>query len=125
MGYANYNELRALPAEAYLDWEQFDTVFDQFPENVAKNLAESKYEYGLKIASEYDTIYIAMNSVWSASGGPNGGALTSSEGIGYHACTKDLLHGFLDGEAKVVVYREGQEPTVIKEYGLNNQHKFG
>ena len=96
----SYAELSALPAEAYLNPNNFVTDWD----NINPAQAKKQYEEGLRIGREANTIVIATNSVWSASL-KNGAALTSYEGIGYHAHTASLLKGFLDSGAKVVVYR--------------------
>ncbi|TXH43898.1 MAG: hypothetical protein E6Q97_33540 [Desulfurellales bacterium] len=104
-------ELVALPAAAYLTPDVFKTAFDCASEQEAK---------GLQIATEFDEINIAVNSVWSASmRRPSSSSyLQSYEAIGYHANTAALLRGFLAGTARVIVhrYRDGQlDRVVIKE----------
>lgn len=110
-----YAELAALPALAYLSPEMFRTSFDAWHVNAGTNKSK-QYLDGLKTGQDSIEIHIAINSVWSARL-KNGGHLSSYEGIGYHACTADLLRGFLDSGCKIVVHRDnhdGYRSTVIK-----------
>jgi hypothetical protein len=106
----SYAVLRALPAGAYLAWENFGTHYDTLnPERAAEQYAE-----GLRISGEATEVSISCAGTWGAELSA-GGAVTSYEGIGYHAHTDSLLRGFLDGPAPVVVYRyDGEFRTEIK-----------
>lgn len=107
-------ELSALPAEAYLDPSRFRTPYD------GEGANEEQYAKGLKIATEFAEVHIAVNSVWSAckrSDNENA-SCQSYETIGYHAGTADLLRGFLAGTARIIVHRyimDGLSKTTIKE----------
>ncbi|RPJ40128.1 MAG: hypothetical protein EHM35_00550 [Planctomycetaceae bacterium] len=111
MGYSGYAELRALSPETYLAWEQFDTPFDGYTPNVVRDLASEQYTKGLRYGQDATMIHIAVNGTWSTET-KTGGCLSSCEGIGYHACTKDLLRGFLDSGTPITVHRwNGSEVT--------------
>ena len=108
------SELAALPADAYLNPATFRTAYDM------EALAEKQYAEGLRIATEFHEVHIAVNSVWSACSRTDNirASCQSYETIGYHAGTADLLRGFLAGTARIVVHRyQGDEltRTVIKE----------
>lgn len=110
MAYNGYKELNELKPEAFLDWEAFDTAYEAL--GVAKGYDQEQYRKGLAIAQESRYVFISSNGTWGA-GGKNGGQTTSSEGIGYHSCTKWLLKGFLDADVPIVVYRSGPNATWI------------
>jgi len=111
----NYKQLSELPAEAYKDPKNFITDFDS---RNSDDYAKQQYNHGLETGKEFRLITINANSVWSASMNSQGSLLSSYEGIGYHSCTADLLRGFLDSPAKVVVYRTWNlDGVVIKEAG--------
>lgn len=108
---ATYKELSAKPASDYLVPENFRTDWDG---PIGHPRREQQYRVGLDYSERAHRISIANNSVWGASM-KDGGQLSSCEGIGYHSCTADLLRGFLDGPAEVVVFREWSlTPTIIK-----------
>ena len=111
-------ELSALPAEAYLDPSRFRTPYD------GEGADEEQYAKGLKIATEFAEVHIAVNSVWSASKRTDAQSsnMQSFETIGYHAGTSDLLRGFLAGTARVIVHRftmDGLSKTTIKQGAVN------
>lgn len=109
----SYKELAAMPAQNYLNPALFVTCFDG-PNNAAWRARQ--YAKGLELATTYNEIHIAINSLWSAQK-PNA-TMNAYEGIGYHAGTADLLRGFLAGTAKVIVHRciDGiSSKTTIKE----------
>lgn len=109
----NYKTLNALPALAFLNPETFVTSFD----DVKKGYKQEQYEHGLQVSREAKRVTISINSAWSAQM-QGGSFLSSYEGIGYHSCTADLLRGFLDGGAEIVVFRDtgaGISETIIKE----------
>lgn len=91
-------------AWCFLDWDQFGTEFDKMWKHVVNGTADQKYNEGLEIGRQLEEIHISQTGVWS---GPtkDGGYLTSYERIGYHVCTKDLLHGFLDSGTPIFVHR--------------------
>ena len=98
-----YSVLNALDATAFLRPEDFRTEYDaRQPE-----YAREQYGKGYKLASWAHCIYITCGSTWAASYVQ--GVVTSYEGIGYHACTADLLRGFLDGDAPIRVHRYGSD----------------
>lgn len=123
----DYFELEALKAEDYLNPDLFVTNFDSQPVtsvNMTKEqFAEKQYQDGIKIGKEYGEILINDRSVWSAISIHGGGVLSSSEGIGYHRNTKELLKGFIDSGAKIKVarfYENHFSETTIQE---NTQEK--
>jgi hypothetical protein len=63
-----------------------------------------QYQHGLDIGRNASSVHIAVNSTWSARM-KDGASLSSYEGIGYHACTADLLRGFIDSGVRIVVHR--------------------
>lgn len=101
-----YKELSELPAESYLNPDNFVTEFDTKMPN--EEYAKKQYEDGLAIGKEYGAIFINYKSVWSAAmlGSGLTNSLSSSEGIGYHRNTKELLQGFIDSKAEITVARD-------------------
>jgi hypothetical protein len=95
-----YHEIEKLPAEAFLNPNNFTTDWDK----MSPGYAEEQYQTGLKYGKECSKITISERGVW---GGTlkNGGYLSSYEGIGYHSCTSHLLKGFLDSGVEIHVYR--------------------
>lgn len=91
-------QIEALPAKAYLDPSLFVTGWGK-----SERLATEQYEKGLSVGREFDEVHIAVNGVWGAS--KPGSHLSSSEKIGYHAATDDLLRGFLDSGVAIIVHR--------------------
>lgn len=106
----DYKTLSEKPAHEYLVPENFRTDWDG---RVGDARREQQYREGLAQSERCTRIIIGSNSVWGGTT-KDGGSLTSYEGIGYHSCTADLLRGFLDGPAEIVVHRKDQPPTVIK-----------
>ena len=106
----DYKTLSEKPAHEYLIPENFRTDWDGRAGDAKR---EEQYRTGLHWSGKCSRISIGTNSVWSATT-KEGSSVSSYEGIGYHSCTADLLRGFLDGPAEIVVYRRDQEPTVIK-----------
>lgn len=70
-----------------------------------------QYAKGLQVGKDAVKIAVAVNDVWSANM-KDGGHLSSCEKLGYHAGTSELLRGFLDSGAKIVVYRENADKLV-------------
>jgi hypothetical protein len=63
-----------------------------------------QYAEGVRVSNASVRVGVTANGTWYAEG--KDGSFTSSyEGVGYHACTADLLRGFLDGNAEFVVHR--------------------
>lgn len=128
--YNGYEELDALPPSAFLDWENFRTGFD-VPGDA---ISQQQYAKGLEIGRKsklcgprlmgekgQGSVYIRANSTWAADipptmpSGTMAGFCSSYEGIGYHRATADLLHGFLDSGARIVVSRWYAKNIVIQE----------
>lgn len=113
-----YSDLEKLKAEAYLNPENFVTKFDTLNASSEKATAAEwaikRYEDGLAIGKEWGIINITNRSIWQATT-TEGGSLTSSEGIGYHRNTKELLQGFIDSGAEINVKRfDGQYFTTTR-----------
>lgn len=106
----DYKTLSSLPAEAYLNSERFVTAFDAMHKN--RDTAARQYQHGMDVGKRANRVHIAVNSVWSASM-KDGGSLQSYEGIGYHACTADLLRGFLDSGVTIVVHRYADDGRAV------------
>ena len=106
-----YSTLNKLSPESFLTPSNFVTDFDKMHDESKKR---AKYLEGLKIGSESKEVFISQNTTWGAVG-KGGGMTTSYEGIGYHALTAHLLQGFIDSGCKMTVYREGKQPTIIKD----------
>lgn len=102
-----YAVLNALDPLAFLRPEDFRTEYDAGQPSYARE----QYEKGRRIADEAQCIHICVNSTWAAT--YPGGVTTSSEGIGYHGCTADLLRGFLDGDAPIRVHRADNPEGVL------------
>lgn len=109
-----YTELEAMQTEAYLNPDNFRTMYDGYESN--NEYAQEQYDKGLRIGNEFDEIHISYKSVWSASNLDGRKVCHSCEGIGYHGCTAHLLKGFLDSTARIIVHRKWlDKPVVIKE----------
>lgn len=108
---ASYEWLNSLPAQAFLDPNNFLTEYDE--QNKARGYDQEQYRKGLETGRAAKSIHISENSVWGAEM-KSGGMLSSSEGIGYHACTADLLRGFLDSGCEIIVYRRDEGTVKIK-----------
>jgi len=111
--FKGYNELTALEPTEYLNWQQFETIADIYPENIKRKLATEQYRRGYDLGKVSTQVHISANGVWGATQpsryGEGFANVQSYEGIGYHACTKDLLHGFIDSGVEIIVYRYGQK----------------
>jgi hypothetical protein len=127
-----YEELENLPPEAYLDPKNFVSDYDHIEVKSKKHpnmtFAQEQYLKGLEYGKDFKIIHINPRSVWNAGAFNsedkipdhieyNKSVLCSSEGIGYHRDTSEVLRGFLDSGAKIVVHRyteQGIKATVIK-----------
>ena len=128
--YNGYEELNALPPSAFLNWENFGTPFDV----PGDDYAQKQYAKGLEIGRKskmcgprlfgergQGAVYIRADGTWAAdtpptfSSGTMAGFCSSYEGIGYHRATADLLHGFIDSGARIVVSRWWAKNIVIQE----------
>jgi hypothetical protein len=86
-------------------WEDYVTHYDSLPQNAPRHAEQ--YETGRRMAREGQTIFIAVNSVWSSQ---KPGCFTSSyEKLGYHSCTADLIRGWVDGGATIIDYRDAAD----------------
>src|SRR3954469_837307 len=96
-------ELNELPADAYLNPENFRTP--HWPNRPLHALEQ--YNTGLEYGKKFD-IHIGYEGAW---GGVNGSVLgshttlTTYEVIVYHSDTDELLRGLLDSGARITVYR--------------------
>lgn len=113
-----YDELRALPASAYLDPIKLRAGFplDSDPAN-----QEKEFQRGLAESTRCKRVFVTAGGVWGSE--PlTGGHVQSYEGIGYHAGSADFWRGVLAGPAEVGVYRRHSENyTVIKPETLNER----
>lgn len=108
--YNGYNQLNDLEPQKFLNWQDFRTAFD-VPND---QIATEQYNKGLETGRAAIEIQIRQNSTWGAQvGGINPSYISSYEGIGYHRATADLLRGFLESGAPIVVYRYGKQPVCI------------
>ena len=104
-----------MDAQSFKHPELFRTDYDNLPVN--ELYAKKQYAHGRKVSEESECICISVFDTWSANL-KSGASLTAYEKLGFHANTSDLLRGFLDGPAKVIVFRlegDGITRTVIKE----------
>lgn len=119
----NYKQLSALSAKTYLIPQNFITEFDVLPEHLNSGYAQKQYQRGLEVGKEYSLIVIGPQSVWSGHEPYNkqSSYIESWEGIGYHACTANLLQGFLDSPARIVVHRYSRKSTTLKRASQNSK----
>lgn len=110
----DYPTLNAMSAESFRNPELFRTSYDA---KLGDSVREKHYRTGLEVSTKSREVIIAANGIWEASR-HDGSRMISYEGIGYHSCTADLLRGFLDGPAPLVIYRyngNAVERHLIKE----------
>ena len=105
----------------------FRTPFDALPAN--RDYATAQYAKGLAMAREGWEIHIAATGVWSARMAaerrPDGTVvyrhIASVEVLGLHACTADLVRGWLDGGATIIDHRRPRaEAAAARDSGLDN-----
>lgn len=121
--YAGYDELCELPAAAYLEWENFRTPFDVLGDEMAQKQYVKGLKYGKKSKQAKGgagAVQIRADGTWGCDlpatlPGSAGGYVSSYEGIGYHRATADLLRGFIDSGARIVVHRWNGPAVVIQE----------
>jgi len=89
----------------FLNSESFRTPFDG---QHTGGYAVEQYNKGRTLGSQGYTLVIAVNKVWSAVrlGSDIDSRISSYEKLGYHACTADLLQGFLDSQAPIYAYND-------------------
>lgn len=105
------NRLEDLSPEAFLNPDNLVSLMDGWSDG---DYAKQQYAKGLDLGTRAKTVHIAVNNVWSADM-KDGSNMFSYEKIGYHGCTRHLLHGFLDSGVRIVVHRNGlKEGVVIK-----------
>lgn len=97
----NYKEIERLTPEDFLRPELFVTQFD-FQHKGKYDIEQ--YEKGKRQGEQAVVITISVSGTWGSSN-KSGSSTSSYEGIGYHACTADLLRGFLESGAPIRVYR--------------------
>lgn len=88
----------------YLNTDSLVTFFDGMGTN--SGLAAKQYHEGKLIGMLCDHVSIGYNGCWSATM-KDGSHLSSYEKIGYHACTADLMRGFIESGCAIFVYRFG------------------
>lgn len=113
----SYKDLEKKLATDYLNPENFKTGFDK-----DDDYAMEQYKKGLEIGSEMGYILISDRSVWLAGNSKTTGVISSSEGIGYHKNTKELLKGFIDSGATITVNRL-QEDYSVKNFQIQEGDK--
>lgn len=86
----------------YLNPENFTTSFDK--QHQITDYPKKQYETGLNTGKSYQILYINAYGVPICQGGK--GSVRFYERFGYHACTADLLRGFLDSGIPIEVYDE-------------------
>jgi hypothetical protein len=64
-------------------------------------LADRQYAKGLEMGRRGDVITISRRGVWSAAHGDGAGHTFSYETLGLHACTLNLIEGWLVGGATI------------------------
>lgn len=110
----DYDTLNKIRPEGFLVPDNFRTEYDNIPDNIDSRYGELQYQKGLDTSNASHTVGITASGTWFAEG-KSGSLTTSSEGIGFHSCTADLLRGLLVGSARFVVYRHGKASVTIKE----------
>jgi hypothetical protein len=106
------SRLEVLPPHAYLCPDMFVVGYPSDAHHGNGSSLEGKrsaygqkqYEKGLQYGRDAVKVTIGVNSVWGATM-KDGGHVGSYEKIGYHACTADLLQGFIDSGVPIYVYR--------------------
>ena len=94
-----------LSAEAFLDADNLASDLDSWSK---PSVGEEKYADGLKTGKNAETVYVAINNVWSARM-KDGSSLQSYEKLGYHGRTSDFWRGILESGCSIVVYRSGSK----------------
>lgn len=107
----SYTELNALPAEAYLDANNFWSDFEGRAGRIDPDSRD--YQRGLAQGRKSTEVGICANGTWYARG-KDSSSTTSYEGIGYHAGTANFWAGVLDSGCAVYVHRDGRK-VCIKE----------
>lgn len=106
------NELSNMSAESFLNPDNFRTFFD----STSLKYGAEQYAKGLEYGSVAEVVHISVRNVWSVVK-KDGGNIQSYETIGYHSQTAELLRGFIDSGATIVVWRDDGErvtDTVIQ-----------
>lgn len=84
-----------------VDPNDFRTDFDGLHDGTA--YPEQQFAAGEKLAKEGYVLTIGQSGTWVASRSERD-TIVSYERLGYHACTKDLLRGFLSANGKCLFY---------------------
>lgn len=114
-----YTEIENLAAEAFLNPDNFVTAYDKMHDAEKR---QAKYACGLEYSNTHERIIINHKGVWSARN--YSGILTSScEGIGYHAITCELLRGFLDGTAQIIIMRWIEDRKEMVKFEVSEDRK--
>ena len=94
------------PALDFLRPERFRTGFDE------PALGREQFAKGVIFGQTSAEVGVSANGTWYAIG-RLGSLTTSSEKIGYHANTAELLRGFVASGCRVVVHRHDGSKTAI------------
>ena len=101
----------------YLIPDYFTTPFDSL--HVNNGYADKQYQKGLDLGHNARYITIVLNGAWSSMM-LDASLHTSCETIGLHACTADLLRGFIDSKATIMIYDAGEYYTI--QYNPERQY---
>ena len=74
---------------------------DYDPQHIKTGYKDKQYNTGLTMAQTCYRIHISRYGVWS-SDNKDGSTTFSCETLGLHACTADLLQGWIDGGATII-----------------------
>lgn len=102
-----HNYVNNLSPEVFLKPEIFKTIND-----LDQIKAAESYSYGRYLSERSNRIGISSFTTWFAST-KDGRMLSFSKIIGIDSYTSDILKGFLDGGAEVVVYRYNLNPGPV------------
>ncbi len=110
----NSSERKAL---SFLDVDNLRTKFDGAPiENTtADDYAQDQYEKGKSLGEKYGKVSISINDTWVC------GNISSHEKIGHARNTANLMQGFLDSGASIVVHRDTEQGITSTEIKKNTQ----
>ena len=102
---------------SFLNIENLRTKFDNGPieNSTSEDYAQSQYEKGKQLGEKYGKVNITINDTWSC------GNISSHEKIGHARNTAELMQGFLDSGASIVVHRDTEQGITSTEIKKNTQ----
>tara|TARA_B100001245_G_C22876891_1_gene421679 strand:+ start:645 stop:1499 length:855 start_codon:yes stop_codon:yes gene_type:complete len=111
----NASDKKAL---SFLNVENLRTKFDNGPieNSTFEEYAQDQYEKGKQLGEKYGKVNITINDTWSC------GNISSHEKIGHARNTAELMQGFLDSGASIVVHRDTQQGITSTEIKKNTQN---